>query len=309
MPAAGRALCRSVRQAAAVPGFFGPLGALLLPVALCAAAISPEQLRERLESTAAPVVIDLRSPTEYQEAHIPGAINVPASVAGAKRLPPLGEVVLYDDGLGRVWAEDLLEVFQSKPGISPLVLRGGLAAWEGARLPSTRAGGLRAEQLPVITYDGVRRAGGRDAVLVDLRTGADDDGDPGPGLVPMAFAADSIEAATGERLESLADHFPGIPVVRGAVRPGGAEPAGIRGIMPADAAAPPNPDSMIILIDDGDGRAQEEARRLRAEGFARVVVLAGGETIIRRSGRPGMGRTEARTEVGSPPHSALEESQ
>jgi hypothetical protein len=42
------------------------------------------------------------------------------------------------------------------------------------------------------------------------------------------------------------------------------------------------------LIDAGDGLAEKTAARLRAGGFSRVVILAGGETIIRRKGQAGL---------------------
>ena len=40
--------------------------------------IDLEQLREQMTSGKRTVLIDVRSPQEYREGHIPGAINVPA---------------------------------------------------------------------------------------------------------------------------------------------------------------------------------------------------------------------------------------
>ena len=42
-----------------------------------------------------------------------------------------------------------------------------------------------------------------------------------------------------------------------------------------------------VLIDDGDGRAEKLARRLRASGLRRVLLLAGGEEVLIRRGKPG----------------------
>ena len=47
---------------------------------------------------------------------------------------------------------------------------------------------------------------------------------------------------------------------------------------------------LMVLIDDGDGKALEMARILKANGVQRVVVLAGGERILERDGAPGLQR-------------------
>ena len=45
---------------------------------------SSAELMDRLESPTAPVVLDVRSPEEYAEGHIPGAINIPYDQIGAQ---------------------------------------------------------------------------------------------------------------------------------------------------------------------------------------------------------------------------------
>jgi len=49
----------------------------------------------------------------------------------------------------------------------------------------------------------------------------------------------------------------------------------------------------MVLIDGGgpDNSAQEMARTLKANGIKRVVILAGGEEILSRGGKPGLQRT------------------
>jgi 3-mercaptopyruvate sulfurtransferase SseA len=42
---------------------------------------------------------------------------------------------------------------------------------------------------------------------------------------------------------------------------------------------------LYVLIDDGDGTAEEAAHRLKAAGIRRVVILAGGEEALRTEGR------------------------
>jgi rhodanese-related sulfurtransferase len=41
------------------------------------AGLSPAELLARLESPAAPLVVDVRKPVEFGVAHIPGAVNIP----------------------------------------------------------------------------------------------------------------------------------------------------------------------------------------------------------------------------------------
>jgi hypothetical protein len=49
---------------------------------------------------------------------------------------------------------------------------------------------------------------------------------------------------------------------------------------------------LLVLIDDGgaDNSALEMARVLKANGVRRVVILAGGEEILSRAGKPGLQR-------------------
>lgn len=68
---------------------------LLLLAAACAGAhpqvghISPAELEKRIEAGNAPVVLDVRTPAEYEAGHIPGAINIPHTEL-ASRLGELG---------------------------------------------------------------------------------------------------------------------------------------------------------------------------------------------------------------------------
>jgi len=54
----------------------------VLPLLVCAGdflspGLSPAELLARLESPAAPLVVDVRKPVEFGVAHIPGAVNIP----------------------------------------------------------------------------------------------------------------------------------------------------------------------------------------------------------------------------------------
>src|SRR5690606_38975475 len=95
-----------------------------------------------------------------------------------RSLPPLGDVVVYGDGLGRVSGEEAMVLLDRKEGIRARVLAGGMAAWESAGLATTRRAGMTVEPLPHITYRQLAKAQ-REAVLVDLReTRAEEGGEP-----------------------------------------------------------------------------------------------------------------------------------
>jgi len=61
--------------------------------------IQPAELAERIDSGTAPLILDVRTPEEYAEEHIPGAINIPETEIST-RLSELNEsqekeIVLY----------------------------------------------------------------------------------------------------------------------------------------------------------------------------------------------------------------------
>jgi rhodanese-related sulfurtransferase len=97
-------------------------------------------LRELLASQDAPRVIDVRTPAEFETAHIPGAYNV-----------PLDNLEEHRDELRRHLDEDVVLVCRSGaratraekalaevglPGLH--VLDGGMVAWEGSGAPVKR---------------------------------------------------------------------------------------------------------------------------------------------------------------------------
>lgn len=101
------------------------------------ASMEPASLREALESGSAPRVLDVRTPGEFDTAHIPGAYNVPLDTLREHR-----------DELARHLDEDVVLVCQSgtraaqaehtlaQTGLPNLrVLRGGMAAWEQSGAP------------------------------------------------------------------------------------------------------------------------------------------------------------------------------
>ena len=68
--------------------------------------ISQVELMQRIKANHAGLILDVRSPREYAEGHIPGAINIPTGQLGS-RLAEIGshkdkEVVLYCGSGGRI---------------------------------------------------------------------------------------------------------------------------------------------------------------------------------------------------------------
>jgi rhodanese-related sulfurtransferase len=114
-----------------------------LSVALCAGAlaeeavptISPAELHAQQQKGTAPLVLDVRTPEEFAEGHVPGAVNIPHTDLGARlsevqsengvalycMVGPrarMGEKTLQDAGFEKVFHLD-----------------GGLAAWQQAGFP------------------------------------------------------------------------------------------------------------------------------------------------------------------------------
>lgn len=99
--------------------------------------IAGSALLEQIRSSAAPVVLDVRSPEEFRTGHVPGAVNIPHRQVGAR----LGElvagkergIVVYCEGGPRAeYAEQVL----ANAGFERIYhLEGDMAAWRMNRLP------------------------------------------------------------------------------------------------------------------------------------------------------------------------------
>jgi len=245
-----------------------------------ATAVSPVEAQRMIDAGEKITFIDVRSNAAFKEGHVPGAINIPAALAPQKQLPPLGAVIVYDEGLGRETAAEAADVLSKKPGITARVLEGGFAGWESSRATTTKGGGLKPEATPFITYSELEKVQGDDVVLVDLRK------EP-----KQVRQGDDPNAAPPEPLTDLRKEF---AKVRGITR----SPFDVPQSRQAGATANTKP--LLILIDNGDGAAQATARQLKANGVTRFAILAGGETAIARKGRPGLSRSSSTIVIHRP---------
>lgn len=122
----------------------GAMWALLLamPVLLWATdpdtTLSQAELMERLNAGRAPILVDVRTPQEYRNGHVPGAINIPVQELDA-RVGELGvyrdtELVLYcETGMRAGHAERMLQ----QQGFTQIrSLDGDMGAWRRAGLPA-----------------------------------------------------------------------------------------------------------------------------------------------------------------------------
>lgn len=238
-------------------------GAMVLCACLpaVAGAISVSQLQTELASANKPTVIDVRQNNLYVKEHIPGAINVPASLCPLKRLPPLGRVVVYGEGLGpREEAEfqKAVEALSQKPGMTVDVLVGGYAAWQSAQGLTTVGRGLKPERFNYLSYAELQAADPSDVRLIDLRK-----------LTPEV-------RKNSDSLTDLSREFPGRRVASSAQ-------------LQTEAKSGTTP--LVVLIDSVDGSSEAAARLLKANGVRRYAILMGGELAIQRKGAPGLQRT------------------
>ena len=98
--------------------------------------ISAEELLGRIAATAPPLILDVRTPGEFQAGHVPGAINIPHEEVSARLAelgaPGAGDVVVYcESGRRAGMAADVLQ----EAGFSVLHLAGDMSEWRSASRP------------------------------------------------------------------------------------------------------------------------------------------------------------------------------
>ena len=100
--------------------------------------ISPVELEKILRAQPAAAVIDVRTPVEFAEVHVPQARSVPLDELnpGALQLPKNQPVYLLCRSGQR--ATKAAERFAKDGFAEPIVIEGGTLAWIDANLPVTR---------------------------------------------------------------------------------------------------------------------------------------------------------------------------
>lgn len=93
--------------------------------------VTASELKAMLDAGEAVVLIDVRTPSEHKEAHIPGSVLMPLdTLDGITELPDGGRVVVYCRSGKR--SLRAIEIFKAKGYTGLVDLEGGITAWIGA---------------------------------------------------------------------------------------------------------------------------------------------------------------------------------
>jgi len=99
--------------------------------------VSGPELRDALRSDAPPLVLDVRTPAEFRQGHVPGARNVPHDGLAARlsslELPDERQVVVYCERGGRAQAAE--RILRDAGFERVRRLEGDMRAWRAAGLP------------------------------------------------------------------------------------------------------------------------------------------------------------------------------
>ena len=277
MEARGVMAMKNIRNFLFVSGLF------LLPVlpALCFG-MTADVLKKTLDQGARVTIIDVRNNRDYSSGHVPNAINIPARIIGMKRLPSLGRVIVYGDGIDKEQTLEAVRALNDKPGIEAEALEGGFPAWNARDFSKTGDVGITREKFQYIAYKKLKATpvNNPDVILVDLRSMDEEEKEKkvAPRTLPHS----------DDELSNISEHFPGLRIITPDRRHGlpgrKAANASISALAVIKEKAH---DGVFVLIDRGDGKAEQVARRLHAAGIRNVAILVGGEQVLQRYGRPG----------------------
>ena len=99
--------------------------------------ISKEELKQRLDSSASPVIVDarLKYPYEHSTVRLPGAIRYMGGGDAMPALPRDRDIVTYDSDPNEL-ASSRVAAELIRRGYRASALKGGIAEWLAANLPT-----------------------------------------------------------------------------------------------------------------------------------------------------------------------------
>lgn len=237
-----------------------------------AEAMTPAELAAWLAQGDRVTVIDIRHPAQYARTHVPGSINLPMPGLTQRQLPAMVNVVVVGDGFdveAEAGAVDALRA-QGIPRVE--VLDGGILAWEESGTGSVQQAGMVAgSPVMYVTAQQVERAvrsGRLGVVLVDLRANV-------AGRTPFSRVGLGdlwvVEPPATATNSQVVQHI----------------------LRYRDQAR----GKVLLLVDDGDGRAEGVGMLLSAAGVKRQAILTGGEHALESWG---LGTIETHINGGAP---------
>ena len=164
------------------------------------AVISTDQLKQFIDQKEKMVLIDARTPAEYQEAHIIGAINIPEKgFEEAKQQLPAEKdalLVFYCNGVKCGKSKKVAKIVQPLGYTNILVYSEGIPVWEERELPLETGPGygkkIETTKLTPGELNAMIKADDKDFVLVDVR----DEAEFREGHIPTAINIPSETFAT-----------------------------------------------------------------------------------------------------------------
>lgn len=96
--------------------------------------ITKEELKQRLEGGAAPILVDarLKYPFEHSTVKLPGSVRLGANPPS---FPHGSEIVVYDSDPNEIASTDVAAQL-IRQGYKAVALKGGIADWLAANLPT-----------------------------------------------------------------------------------------------------------------------------------------------------------------------------
>ena len=233
-------------------------------------AISAEDLNQSLYQSDKFTLIDIRSNSSYKYAHIPGAINISAKLCSGKKLPGIDRVIIYGDGIDKQITNNALKALSKISKNSIEILEGGFSRWEALNFPTTLNGGLVKKFHKYISYKKLKKiaSNNQELVLIDLRD-----------------KNSNNKTSIKSELTDLSARFPGTRIVSHELKTKNLKKRQKYFPIPETISEDKSHLNLYVLIDNGNEDSLIMAKRLKASGIKRFLILAGGEESIIRNGQ------------------------